>query len=210
MKSPSLEFWNKKHFEEDELKRMSQHSVFAEESLKYFPSAGRVLELGVGIGSDALFLASQGFQVMATDFSKDALAHIPESLSLKTQQQDLNQLFPFADQEFDVVYAHLALHYFDRETTQQIFDEISRVLKPEGIIAVLLNSKTDSEYGQGKLLEKDYFDLPNKGPKRFFSVATLKPFVIKFETILLDDKGSDPRRNHKEDLIRFIGKKNCL
>ena len=97
--------------------------------------------------------------------------------------------------------------YFNRQITQQIFDEIFRVLKPEGIIAGLFNSKTDSEYGKGEQLEEDYFDLPDKGPKRYFSIDTLQPFVRRFETVFLDDKGSDPRRDHKEDLIRFVGRK---
>lgn len=203
----SRKFWDAKHFETDELTRMSQHSVFAEEASKYFLRGGRILELATGIGSDALFLAGQGFEVVATDFSQDALNHIPENENLKTQQQDLRQPFPFSDQEFDGVYAHLALHYFDRETTQQIFDEISRVLKPGGVVAILLNSKTDLEYGKGEKIEDDYFNIPGKGPKRYFSKDTLQPFIIEFKTFVLDDKGSDPRRNHKEDLIRFIGRR---
>lgn len=211
MSNQSLDFWNKKHFEEDELTRMSQPSAFVKQFIQYFPKKGRILELATGLGSDALFLAGQGFDVMATDFSQPVLNKLKDTAgnntSIKTKHFDLSDLFPFEDQSFDGLYAHLALHYFNRQTTQQIFDEIFRVLKPGGIIAVLLNSKTDSEYGKGEQLEEAYFYVPDKGPKRYFSIDTLQPFVRRFETVLLDNKGSDPRRDHKEDLIRFVGRK---
>ncbi len=210
MTNQSLEFWNQKHFEKEELVKMSQPSAFAKQSLQYFPEEGRILELAAGIGSDAFLFASQGFAVVATDFSQPALDKLKEKAGntlIETKQFDLSDPFPFEDQSFDVAYAHLALHYFNRQITQQIFDEIYRVLKPGGVIAVLLNSKTDPEYETGEKIEEDYFDVPNKGPKRYFSVETLQPFVRRFEIIILDDKGSDSRRNHKEDLIRFIGRK---
>lgn len=211
MSNSGLEFWNKKHFEKDELARMSQHSAFVEQSMKYFNKGGRVLELGTGTGSDALFLADQGFEVVATDFSQPALDKLKKIASdnthIETKQFDLSDPFPFEDQFFDAVYTHLTLHYFSRQTTQQIYDEIYLVLKPGGVVAVLLNSKTDSEYGQGGKIENDYFDIPDKGPKRYFSPKSLSTFTEKFEILVLDNKGADPRRNHKEDLIRFIGRR---
>lgn len=211
MSNPGLKFWNKKHFEKDELTRMSQHSAFVEQSMKYFNKGDRVLELGAGIGSDTLFLASQGFEIVATDFSQPALDKLKEkagdNAQIETKQFDLSDPFPFEGQSFDAVYTHLTLHYFSRQTTQQIYDEIYRVLKPGGAVAVLLNSTADSEYGQGEKIEDDYFDIPDKGPKRYFSPESLSSFTGKFETLVLDNKGADPRRNHKEDLIRFIGRR---
>lgn len=211
MRNENQDFWDKKHFEKEELSRMSQHSEFAEWCMKYLPRGDRILELGAGTGSDSLFLAGQGFEVVATDFSQPALDKLKETAidntHIETEQFDLSNPFPFEDQSFDAVYAHLALHYFNRQTTQQIYDEIYRVLKPEGVVAVLLNSTADSEYGQGERIEDDYFDISDKGPKRYFSPESLSTFTGKFKTLVLDNKGTDPRRNNKEDLIRFIGRK---
>lgn len=200
-------FWDNKHFQPDELSRMSQHSVFVEQSMEYFPQRGDVLELGAGLGSDSIFLANHGYKVVATDFSQLALNRIPETENLQTKLLDLSEPFPFKNNTFDTVYAHLSLHYFNRQITQQIFDEIYRILKPGGVIAVLLNSKSDPEYGIGNKLEEDYFDTPIAGPKRYFSIDSLQPFIKRFDKLILDDKGSDQRRSHKEDLIRFIGRK---
>lgn len=206
-------FWNQKYSKESERRKPSNHSAFVESCLQYFPKQGRILELGTWGGEDALFLSRKGYSVVATDFSVQALAALQQKLTqdpqpdLTTAYLDLNNPFIYPDNSFDVVYSNLALHYFNRQITQQIFDEILRVLNPEGIVAVSLNSTTDSEYGMGKEIEKDYFEISPGESKRYFSVKTLKDFTGTFETIVLDNKGADPRRNHKTGLIRFIGRK---
>lgn len=213
MDNEHQKFWDAKHLENEELVKISGPSIFVKFSVEYFPPQTQVLELGAGTGQDTHFLIDHGFQVIATDFSKPALdlnleTANPENRDhLQVQQFDLSELFPFNDQSFGVVYAHLVVHYFNKQTTQQIFHEISRVLKPGGVVAILVNSVDDPEYGQGRKIEEDFFELKPGRPKRYFSVDSLKPFVEKFETVLLDDKGSDPRRSHKDSLIRFIGKK---
>lgn len=213
MNNEHQKYWDAKHLEEEELAKISCPSVFVELATRYFPPEIQILELGAGTGQDTHFLIDHGFQVTAIDFSKPALdlnletANAEGRNRLHIQQLDLSEPFPFADQSYDVVYAHLVVHYFDRQTTQQIFDEISRVLKPGGILAVLVNSIDDPEYGQGRKIEEDFFELRPERPKRYFSVSSLRPFTNSFEALVLDNKGADPRRDHKTGLIRFIGKK---
>lgn len=214
MSNAHQKYWDAKHLEVEELAKISGPSVFVEWVTRYFPPEAQILELGAGTGQDTHFLIDHGFQVTATDFSKPALdlnwetANTGARERLQIQQFDLSEPFPFNAQSFDAVYAHLVVHYFNRQTTQQIFDEISRVLKPGGIVALLVNSVDDPEYGQGRKIEEDFFELRPERPKRYFSVDSLKPFVEEFETVLLDNKGSDPRREHKDGLVRFIGKKS--
>lgn len=213
MNNEHQKYWDAKHLEEEELAKISGPSVFVELTARYFPRGAQILELGAGTGQDTHFLVDHGFQVTATDFSKPALdlnwktANAESRNRLQIQQFDLSEPFPFRKQSFDVVYAHLVVHYFNRQTIQQIFNEISRVLRPGGIVALLVNSVNDPECGQGRKIEEDFFELRPERPKRYFSVDSLKPFVEKFETVVLDNRGSDPRRDHETGLIRFIGKK---
>lgn len=206
-------FWDIKHFEKSELVKINRPSVFVKWSSKFFPMGARILELGAGIGQDTRYLIDHDFKIVATDFSKKALEYNYKTANsenrnlLTIQQLDISNSFPFKDQSFDVVYAHLVVHYFNNKITQQIFDEIYRVLKRNGIVAVLVNSINDPEYGLGKKLEDDYYEILSGRPKRFFTVDSLKHFIGKFHILVLDNKGSDPRRNHKRSLIRFIGKR---
>lgn len=206
-------FWDSKHLEKSEIEKMSTPSIFINWAIKYFPKNAYILELGAGVGRDTRLLLKKDYSVLATDFSKIALDYILKKINQKSklkvnvQQLDLSDQFPFPDKTFDIVYANLVIHYFNKETTQQIFNEIFRVLKPRGTVAVLVNSMNDPEYGRGRKIEEDFFEILPGRPKRYFSIESLKPFVSKFKTIILDNKGSDPKRNNKGNLIRFIGRK---
>lgn len=209
------DFWADKHAKTyAKTGWIDKPSLFAETAITYFPSGGKVLDLGAGQGQDSRFFAERGFEVVSTDLEQSALDRgkikiTPELASKITLQKlDLCEPFPFDNTSFDVVYAHMALHYFNEPTTQRIFHEIYRVLKPGGIVACLVNAKTDPEYGQGDRLGTDYYRVDDAN-KRFFSVETLHEFVKDFKVVVLDDQGETYKDRAKgvHNLIRFIGRK---
>ena len=189
-------------------------SLFAETAVTYFPRKGRVLELGAGQGQDSRFFAEHGYEVVSTDLEQSALGlsreKLPSDLAKKVslQQLDLRNELPFESGAFDVVYAHLSLHYFDAETTRRLFSEIQRVLKTGGTFAFFVNSTSDPEYGTGTQLEPDYFQI-DKLAKRYFSVETARQFARYFDVVLLDNHGETYKDSAKgvHNLIRFIGTK---
>lgn len=187
---------------------------FAVEVLDYLPNTGKLLDLGAGQGQDSRFFAQHGLEVTSTDLTPRPLElskqlASKEGLNITFKEVDVAKKLPFADATFDVVYSHMALHYFDEKTTQTMFSEISRVLKPGGIFATLLNTVEDPEVGRKDFeeIEKDFYKIPAGIYKRFFSVSSLKEFTQNFfEPIVLDAKG----RTYKDEigtLIRFVGKK---
>ena len=189
-------------------------SLFAETAITYFPKAGKILELGAGQGQDSRFFAGRGYEVVSTDREQSALdlctSKLTDDLLQKVtlQQVDISKELPFENDTFDVVYAHLSLHYFDQATTEAAFHEIYRVLKPGGIFAFFTNSTSDPEYGTGEQLEPDYFRIENMA-KRYFSVESAGRFARDFSVILLDDQGETYKDRAKgvHNLIRFIGAK---
>lgn len=171
-------------------------TIFATQVIKHFPPKASILELGAGLGQDSRYFSQNSFAVTATD--------LIESVNVKPV--DLNQPLPFTPNSFDIVYAHQALQFFDTKRTQKLFDEIYQILKPGGVLAILVNSLADPEISQSSKIADDLYLTPSGLTKRFFSVDSLKNFTQKFETILLDDHGS----THKDplpNLIRFVGKK---
>ena len=188
-------------------------SQFAEAAVIYFPATGRVLDLGAGQGQDSRYFAEHGYEVTSTDLETTALDKSQTKLTdeLKSRvdlkQVDLREELPFEDSSFDVVYAHLSLHYFDQETTKRLFGEIERVLKPGGTFAFFVNSTDDPEYGTGTRLEDDYFQI-DQTAKRYFSVKTVRDLVFwGFDTNLLDNHGETYKDADKgvHNLVRFIG-----
>lgn len=216
MNKQSQEYWDKTHQEYSQQDWINKPSIFAQWAMEYFPKNGRILELGAGQGQDSRFFVEKGYKVVATDFSDKALA----LASLKTEPQlkdhlefkslDLAQTLPFDGESFDVVYAHLSLHYFTYLKTKKIFSEIWRVLKTGGILAALFNSVSDPEYGQGEKIEDDYYLFKPGLGKRFFSVETVKKFTTQLEVILLDNQGTTYKDEAKDvhNLIRLTARKN--
>jgi SAM-dependent methyltransferase len=189
-------------------------SIFAETAISYFPAAGKILDLGAGQGQDSRFFAEHGYEVVSTDLEASALAQSAAKLAdgLKSkvtiQKVDLRAALSFSAGSFDVVYAHLSLHYFDHETTLRLFGEIQRVLKAGGVFAFLVNSIHDPEYNTGEQLEADYFKV-DETAKRYFSITATKAFTQYFDASLVDNNGETYKDNDKgvRNLIRFIGTK---
>lgn len=208
----SQDVWKKLHSNYKEQSWIEKPSLFAETAIKYFPKFGKVLDLGAGQGQDSRFFAEHGHEVFSTDISDLALelnrAKIPPKLKDKitVEKLDLTSDFSYPDESFDVVYAHLSLHYFDKDTTIKIFGEIERVLKPGGIFAFLVNSTSDPEYRTGQEIEEDFFKIDGM-LKRYFSVETARKFVSNFDISILDNFGETYKDSAKgvHNLIRFVG-----
>lgn len=213
MKRASETAWSDLHNNYKKQDWINKPSIFAEQAIKYFPSGGKILELGAGLGQDSCYFAEQGFTVTATDLETSAFEHArtkanKNSLQITFQQVDLRNELPFEGETFDVVYAHLSLHYFNYETTKRLIHEIERVLKPGGVLAFLVNSINDPQYKTGKEMEADYFQIDDK-PKRFFSESTARDLTQYLQVNLLDELGETYKDSTKgvHNLVRYIGAK---
>ena len=206
--------WKKKHELYQKQDWINKPSIFAEEILEYLPSSGTILCLGEGQGQDGRYFASLGYRIVSTDVSESALeinrnkTKEEETKNITIERLDIREKFPCKDNSFDVVYAHLAIQYFDIKLTRQIFSEIYRVLKQDGIVTILVNSIEDTEYNTGKKIEKDFFETEGFR-KRFYSTSSMGEFTKGFQTILLDNNGRTYKDEAKgvHNLIRYIGKK---
>lgn len=168
---------------------------FAIEALKWIKKikAKKILDLGGGEGKHSIFFAKNGYEVFCLDFSERAIASCQEKVIKNKLQKlvhpmskDITKPLNFEDETFDVVFAHLALHYFDDKTTTKIFNEIRRILKEDGLFFVKVKSTKDPLYGKGKKLEKDVFDFGHI--RHFFSKEYLLSKIKGFEVLSLKEK----------------------
>lgn len=215
MTEPSSDtVWQEIHANYQKQDWIDKPSLFAETAVQYFPTTGKVLELGAGHGQDSKFFVTQGYEVVSTDIEISSLIanFSKESQEFRekivVQPLDLQEKFPFEDNSFDIVYAHLSLHYFDHETTEKIMREIERILKPGGVLAFLTNSVDDPEYNKGEKLEEDFFQI-DKVTKRYFSIESARQLARVFHVTLLDNLGETYKDRAKgiTHLIRFVGHK---
>jgi SAM-dependent methyltransferase len=95
----------------------------------------KILEIGVGAGTDHLQWARAGCQCYGVDLTDTAIETARAHLSLYGFQSDLHRLdaeqLPFEDDTFDLVYSWGVIHH--TEHPDRMINEIKRVLKPGGI-----------------------------------------------------------------------------
>ena len=123
----------------------------------------KVLELNCGTGTDAIWMASKGFKVLATDISTEMI-RLAE-LKSGNHKQDIvpefkpisfNGLGELKDKEFDVIFSNFGgLNCVDAGQIQALAMDANKLLRPGGkFIAVIM--------GRNCLLENVYFKLKNK------------------------------------------------
>ena len=186
--------WNKAHEQESIHHYSTQPTSFFEEVNKIIPPASRILELGCGVGNDSIGFAEARHTLIATDLSEVAIDKNKERfkniLNLNFETLDMSESLRFHNNEFDVVYARLSLHYFTDEVTRKIFSEIHRVLKPNGYLCFICKSTNDPLYGKGTEIEKDMFE-HNGHIRHFFSEEYAKSLLenkFKIEKIESGDE----------------------
>lgn len=109
----------------------------------------RVLEIGLGQGSETEQLIRRGAAWTGVDLTERAVERTGTRLALRTLPfEDLRQAnvldLPFPDASFDVVFSHGVLHHVPDILRAQ--REIRRVLKPDGDLVVMLYARWSLNY----------------------------------------------------------------
>jgi SAM-dependent methyltransferase len=121
--------------------RYGVHAPWMDGALRFESWAGqRVLEIGVGLGSDHYRFAKAGCEMTALDLSREHLRHTQRHLAMErlATQAILGdaERMPFADASFDLVYSFGVLHH--TPATETAVAEVCRVLRPGGTALVAL------------------------------------------------------------------------
>lgn len=100
----------------------------------------KVLEVGVGAGTDHLQWARAGAQCFGVDLTSAAIETTRARFALYGFASNLQRLdaetLPFEDSTFDLVYSWGVIHH--SEKPERIIEEIHRVLKPGGMFVGML------------------------------------------------------------------------
>ena len=184
MPADERKYWNNPEVAAELRSRQSGVTEFAEEFEERLPDNSRVLEIGCAAGDDAASFAQHGHHVIALDLSAPlieiAAQRYADVENLEFRVADITQPLNVGGQSIDGVYARLALHYFDHQTTLSIFGEIAWILRPGGQFSFACRSTEDPLCGRGIRIEENMFDL--RGHVRHF-------FTPEYATELLEVNG---------------------
>lgn len=133
---------SKEWFNELEFSRYNAFYEYIKQIAEFeYHSGEKVLEIGVGVGTDLLQYAKNGSKVYGIDLTKEAIAitkqHFKEAeqkyvhLSIGNAEE-----LSFKDNTFDLIFCFGVLHHIPN--TSKAIKEIHRVLKPGGKAIIML------------------------------------------------------------------------
>ncbi|HEX2892391.1 MAG TPA: class I SAM-dependent methyltransferase [Marmoricola sp.] len=100
----------------------------------------RVLELGAGTGKLTELLVAAGHDVVATDPLPEMLARLRARVPAARAVVASAERIPVPSQSVDVVVCAQSFHWFDHEVA---LPEMARVLRPDGVLALVWNARDE-------------------------------------------------------------------
>lgn len=167
------------------------------------------IDLGCGYGQDTGWLIKNGFQVVSCDFSKRALKKLEENYpSAKVMELNMANGLPFLDNTVGLVNANLSLHYFDRKKTEEIFEDIYRVLEPNGLLVGRVNSSKNDYVDENcqEIEENFYYDAVKVQHKRLFNQEQFDYLTKKWNVVVLKEEETI-RKGRKKYTWEFVLRK---
>ena len=146
-------------------KKKAKLESFLLESFKKMPEGGKILEIGSGDGTNAAFLKSSGFDIIASDVAEAFLNSCRqnglEPLKLNVINDDLPD-------RLSGVLAWRTFVHFTKEDLKKTFQKNYSALVPNGIFVFNVFNKGDSD------IDERWEDIAEyqMGEKRFFSYYT--------------------------------------
>ena len=179
--------WNRRHQEHPSDHRPATPSPILVRTLEEL-EPGKALDLAAGKGRNALFLARQGWDTTAVDFSEIAV-HAGSQLSTELdlpvswEVQDLTEYTPAAD-AYDLVcmfYLHLPW-----KQLQVVIQKAARATKPGGKLLVVGPDRSNLEQGAGG----------PRDPEVLYSPQDIVPLLHEFEIVRAETERNPVDHGH--------------
>jgi 2-polyprenyl-3-methyl-5-hydroxy-6-metoxy-1,4-benzoquinol methylase len=140
----------------------------------------RVLDVGCGSGQDAVFLASQNFEVHGLDFSAEALRLAERrarerGVAVSWHHSSVLST-PFDAGYFDLVTDRSCFHHIGGPRRPKYSEEIARILKPGGVLLLRGSRRPDPPF-----FPIDSDTIPETFDGRLFEIGPDVPFFLRVD-----------------------------
>ena len=108
---------------------------------------GKVLDLGVGVGAESIYLAKKGFDITAIDISKFGLIRLQDiakqkNLSIRTIVADLENYV--IDEFYDGIISFYTIQFLNKKRIDSLIKNIKKNTKKGGINIIAVFREGDS------------------------------------------------------------------
>ena len=136
-------------------KEFSKPSEYIEEFLALLPKNSKILDVGCGVGVDAGFMTSKGFEIIGLDLSKEMLNIARQKFpQIDFRQQDIREL-DFPPNSFDGILASCSLIHIPKKDVSALLEKFHQILKKDGTIYIALQGGKSEEIFISEPLKPD-------------------------------------------------------
>ena len=134
-------------------------SDYIDEFLKMLPKNGKILDAGCGVGIDANYMKSRGFEVVGIDLSEEMLKLAKQKFpQMDFRLMDIRKI-DFKPNSFDGVFASFSLIHIPKKDIPDVLKKFYQILKDGGVLYIALH--------EGKS-EEIFIDEPLKPNEKLF------------------------------------------
>jgi len=182
-------------------------NVLLQQYIHHASEGLEALDIGCGQGRDVIFLAHQGFKVLAIDSSKEAIEQLNSladelglSDKISTQVLDAANL-DIEQDKYSLINIFQVLHFLKKRAAARLLSEAIGGLKENGVLILSCFSNQDPGFADRK-------------DNAYFSVGELQEQFGNTEIILCTEKKINdpghPGRNkpHQHQVVYLVVKKN--
>lgn len=112
--------------------------------LSYVRPAGSILDFGCGSGRDTAYFMERGFEVTATDGSREMCRLASEFLGMPVRVLEFNELDEV--DRYDGIFASASVMHLEYDRLLEVFPKMARALHEGGIIYVSFKYGDDDGY----------------------------------------------------------------
>jgi len=160
-------------------------------------SSGKVLEMGAGAGRNALFLASQGFEVQATDISASAI----EKLTARASEEGLTLSAFVSDiaeedikENYDAIVCTFTFHHLTKKDAELAIGKMQSHTKPGGFNVITTFTKQGDFFKSYPNTPNFYLDNKEQLEQLYKGWRIIKSFEKEGQARALDMQGN-PQSN---------------
>ena len=162
----------------------------------------KILDAGCGVGRNSEYFIKNNFDIFGIDLNKEAIQNAKEQIVIWNPQFDVNHYtianlveIPFPDNNFDFIISSAVLHFSkDRTHFKKLFEELVRVLHPNGILFIRMTTKHTLAH-LSRHLQDDVYQIPDGSTRYLLDLDYLKDLMSKnkmsftepFKTVNVND-----------------------
>ncbi|MDG5788798.1 class I SAM-dependent methyltransferase [Evansella sp. AB-P1] len=185
--------WEKEYRNVDNLWGFTPNNMLSN-YIDLVPKSGKILDIGIGEGRNALFFAKHGYEVEGIDISETAISRCLElskeyNLNIHAKVDDIRE-YNIKNEVYSLIILSNVLNFFSDNDISEIITKLKNGLKENGLVYINVFDNEEPSIAKAKerckqVADFTYYDEKNKMYHHYFTQDELENLVGDYKTISL-------------------------